>query len=72
MDDLNDEVQKIGREYVEQRKSIEEQWMWEFDTERNRSIKQQQIDQVEREFREKLRHRKIEHILNDTVLGRQI
>lgn len=65
--DLEDIVQKIGREYVEKRKEIEEIWQFEFDTIQNRLAKQQQIDEVEKLYKEKLREKKIEHILNDTI-----
>jgi hypothetical protein len=65
--DLEDIVQKIGREYVEKRKEIEEIWQFEFDTNQNRLAKQQQIDEVEKLYKEKLREKKIEHILNDTI-----
>jgi hypothetical protein len=67
MNDLEEIVQKIGREYVEKRMEIEETWQWEFDTQQNRVAKQQQIDEVEKTYKEKLREKKIEHILNDTI-----
>lgn len=67
MSNLEDIVQKIGREYVEKRMEIEESWQYEFDTVQNRLAKQQQIDEVDKIYKEKLREKKIEHILNDTI-----
>ena len=72
MNSLEKSVQEIGREYVERRKEIEETWQFEFDTVQNRLLKQQQIDEVYRFYREKLREKKIEHILNDTIFGKQV
>jgi hypothetical protein len=63
-------VQQIGREYVKKRMEIEEIWQFEFSTEQNMKQKQYQIEQVERDYKEKLRETKIEHILNDTIFGR--
>ena len=59
--------QQIGREYVERRMEIEENWQFEFDTTENRKKKQVQIDEVDRIYKEKLREKKIEHILYDTI-----
>jgi hypothetical protein len=67
MKNLEKIVQSIGREYVEKRKQIEESWQYEFDTVQNRIAKQQQIDEVDKLYKERLREKKIEHILNDTI-----
>jgi hypothetical protein len=68
MNTIEDVVQQIGREYVEKRMEIEEIWQFEFDTSKNRKLKQVQIDEIDRIYKEKLREQKIEHILYDTVL----
>ena len=68
MNSLEKSVQEIGREYVERRKEIEETWQFEFDTVQNRLLKQQQIDEVDRFYREKLREKKIEHILKEVLI----
>lgn len=70
--DIEELVQQIGREYVEKRMEIEVLYQYEFDTTKNREAKQHMIDEVERSYREKLREKKIEHLFNDTILGRQI
>ena len=67
MNNLEKIVQEIGREYVEARKEIEESWQFEFDTQQNRMAKQNQIDEVNRSYKERIREKKIEHILNDTI-----
>ena len=67
MNNLEKIVQEIGREYVEARKEIEESWQFKFDTQQNRMAKQYQIDEVNRVYKEKIREKKIEHILNDTI-----
>lgn len=68
MNTIEDVVQQIGREYVEKRMEIEGIWQFEFDTSKNRKLKQVQIDEIDRIYKEKLREQKIEHILYDTIL----
>lgn len=66
---MEDIVQQIGREYVEKRMEIEENWQYEFDTFENRKMKQIEIDKVDRIYKQKLREQKIQHILHDTIFG---
>ena len=61
------EVQEIEKKYVYQRKLLAETWMFEFDTDQNRKIMNNQIQELEKNFRNDLRNKKIELLLDDTI-----
>jgi predicted GIY-YIG superfamily endonuclease len=67
MKSLEETVKEIGRRYVEQRKEIAIQWQFEFDTKENREIMNSQIKQLENSYKEELRQKKLEHLLDDTL-----
>ena len=64
---LDETVKEIGRRYVEQRKELAIQWQLEFDTKENREIVNSQIKQLENSYKEELRQKKLEHLLDDTL-----
>jgi hypothetical protein len=68
MENIEESVKEIGRKYTEQRKEIAERFQFEFDTEQTRRTMNWMIDQCEKSYREELREKKIEHLLNDTIL----
>jgi len=68
MENIEESVKEIGRKYTEQRKEIAERFQFEFDTEQTRKTMNWMIDQCEKSYREELREKKIEHLLNDTIL----
>lgn len=68
MTNIEESVKEIGRKYTEQRKEIAERFQFEFDTEQTRRTMNWMIDQCEKSYREELREKKIEHLLNDTIL----
>jgi len=68
MRNIEESVKEIGRKYTEQRKEIAERFQFEFDTEQTRKKMNWMIDQCEKSYREELREKKIEHLLNDTIL----
>ena len=68
MINIEESVKEIGRKYTEQRKEIAERFQFEFDTEQTRRTMNWMIDQCEKSYREELREKKIEHLLNDTIL----
>jgi hypothetical protein len=68
MRNIEESVKEIGRKYTEQRKEIAERFQFEFDTEQTRKTMNWMIDQCEKSYREELREKKIEHLLNDTIL----
>jgi hypothetical protein len=68
MENIEESVKEIGRKYTEQRKEIAERFQFEFDTEQTRRTMNWMIDQCEKSYREELRDKKIEHLLNDTIL----
>ena len=68
MGSIEESVKEIGRKYTEQRKEIAERFQFEFDTEQTRRTMNWMIDQCEKSYREELREKKIEHLLNDTIL----
>ena len=68
MKSIEETVKEIGRKYTEQRKEIAERFQFEFDTEQTRRTMNWMIDQCEKSYREELREKKIEHLLNDTIL----
>jgi len=67
---IDEVLQEIGRRYVEKRKQIAVNWQWEFDTEENRKIMNEQIKECETEYIKELRQKKIEHLLNDAIFRR--
>ena len=68
MGSIEESVKEIGRKYTKQRKEIAERFQVEFDTEQTRRTMNWMIDQCEKSYREELREKKIEHLLNDTIL----
>jgi predicted GIY-YIG superfamily endonuclease len=64
---LDETVKEIGRRYVEQRKELASQWQFEFDTKENRETMNSQIKQLENSYKEELRQKKLEHLLDDTL-----
>jgi hypothetical protein len=68
MTNIEESVKEIGRKYTEQRKEIAERFQFELDTEQTRRTMNWMIDQCEKSYREELREKKIEHLLNDTIL----
>jgi len=68
MINIEESVKEIGRKYTEQRKEIAERFQFEFDTEQTRKTMNYMIDECEKSYREELREKKIEHLLNDTIL----
>jgi hypothetical protein len=68
MENIEESVKEIGRKYTEQRKEIAERFQFEFDTEQTRRTMNWMIDECEKSYREELREKKIEHLLNDTIL----
>ena len=68
MGNIEESVKEIGRKYTEQRKEIAERFQFEFDTEQTRKTMNYMIDECEKSYREELREKKIEHLLNDTIL----
>lgn len=64
---IDETVKEIGRRYVEQRKELAIQWQFEFNTEENREIMNSQIKQLENSYKEELRQKKLEHLLDDTL-----
>ena len=68
MGNIEESVKEIGRKYTEQRKEIAERFRFEFDTEQTRKTMNYMIDECEKSYREELREKKIEHLLNDTIL----
>ena len=68
MTNIEESVKEIGRKYTEKRKEIAERFQFELDTEQTRRTMNWMIDQCEKSYREELREKKIEHLLNDTIL----
>jgi hypothetical protein len=68
MKSIEESVKEIGRKYTEQRKEIAERFQFEWNTEQTRRTMNLMIDQCEKSYREELREKKIEHLLNDTIL----
>jgi len=66
MKSIEESVKEIGRKYTEQRIEIALRFQWEFDTEQTRKTMNCMIDQCEKSYREELRDKKIEHLLDDT------
>jgi len=67
MKSLEEIVNEIGRRYVEQRMEIEQRFLFEFDTEKTRKTMSYMIEQCERLYKEELRQKKLEHLLDDTI-----
>jgi len=68
MKSIEESVKEIGRKYTEQRKEIAERFQCEWNTEQTRRTMNWMIDQCEKSYKEELREKKIEHLLNDTIL----
>lgn len=64
---LEESVKEIGRRYVEQRMEIEQRFSFEFDTKETRDMMNHMIKECEKSYKEELREKKIEHLLNDTI-----
>jgi len=63
-------LQEIGRRYIEKRQQIALNWQWEFNTEQNIKIMNNQIKECEMDYIVELRQKKIEHLLNGTIFRR--
>ena len=46
---------------------IEQRFLFEFDTEKTRKTMSYMIEQCERLYKEELRQKKLEHLLDDTI-----
>lgn len=68
MRNIEESVKEIGRKYTEQRKEIAERFQFEFDTEETRKTMNHMIKECENSYKQELREKKIDHILNDTIL----
>jgi hypothetical protein len=68
MSDFEKIVEKIGRDYVHQRMLIQQSFQYEFDTPEKRKLMDVQIAECQKVYRENLREKKLEHLLNDTIL----
>lgn len=67
MEDITECVEKIGRKYTQRRKEIAERFQLEFNTEKTRRNMNSMIDECDKSYREELREKKIEHLLDDTI-----
>lgn len=70
MENLEEAVKEIGRKYTEQRREIAVRFQWEFDTEETRKMMNHMIKECEKSYKEELRDKKIEHLLDDTIFGK--
>lgn len=70
MKSLEESVKEIGRKYVEQRMEIEQRFLFEFDTAETRNMMNHMIKECEKSYKEELREKKIEHLLDDTIFGK--
>jgi len=70
MKSLEETVNEIGRKYVEQRMEIEQRFLFELDTEKTRKTMNYMIEECEKSYKEELRQKKLEHLLNDTLSGK--
>jgi len=64
---LEESVKEIGRRYVEQRMEIEQRFLFQFDTKETRDMMNHMIKECEKSYREELREKKLEHLLDDTI-----
>lgn len=64
---LEESVKEIGRKYTERRKEIAVQFQWEFNTKETIDTMNHMIKECEKSYKEELREKKIEHLLNDTI-----
>lgn len=67
MSDLDQVVQEIGRSYTKKRIELSERFRFEFDTPEKRQIMNEHISELDKQYRQQVREKKIEHILNDTI-----
>jgi|688.fasta_scaffold1879772_1 hypothetical protein len=63
MSELDEVVNEIGRSYTKQRIALNEMWKFEFDTPHKRKIMNEQISELDKQYRQQIREKKIEHIL---------
>ena len=67
MRSLEESVKEIGRRYVEQRMEIEQRFLFQFETKETRDMMNHMIKECEKSYREELREKKLEHLLDDTI-----
>jgi len=63
MNDLEQVVQEIGRSYTRKRIELSERFKFEFDTPNSRKIMDEHISELDKQYRQQVREKKIEHIL---------
>ena len=67
MSDLDQVVQEIGRSSTKKRIELSDRFRFEFDTPEKRQIMNEHISELDKQYRQQVREKKIEHILNDTI-----
>ena len=70
MKSLEESVKEIGRKYVEQRMEIEQRFLFQFETKETRDMMNHMIKECEKSYKEELREKKLEHLLDDTIFGK--
>jgi hypothetical protein len=63
MSDLEQVVQEIGRTYTKKRIELSERFKFEFDTPEKRRIMNDRISELDKQYQQQVREKKIEHIL---------
>ena len=63
MSELDQIVNEIGRSYTQKRIALNQMWKFEFDTPDRRKIMNDQISELDKQYRQQIRDKKIEHIL---------
>jgi len=62
-----EQLKTIMEKYIETRKELISNWTYEFDTEDNRKIMNYQIKEIDNYYITKLREKKLDILLNDTI-----
>lgn len=63
MSELDQVVEEIGRSYIQQRIALNEMWKFELDSPQKRKIMNDQISELDKQYHQQIRDKKIEHIL---------
>jgi len=63
MSELDQFVEEIGRSYIQQRIALNEMWKFELDSPQKRKIMNDQISELDKQYHQQIRDKKIEHIL---------
>lgn len=63
MSEIEQVVQEIGRSYTRKRIELSEMFKFEFDTPKKRQIMNEHISELDKQYRQQVREKKIEHIL---------